>query len=1223
MKFKKYFSRFLLKDRPEEEKSHHKRKIGFTWDNTTFRRFRFLYSKKSFIYLLIPLLFLLFAGVTFAQAPSIRLLAASFIKPKTITQSSTILSASVQSAIQNLASQEIKQQQTNANLVVGTINGSSTQISQSGLIQPLVTAVQEILTTNPIDKAKLRLTNIDRQIIELQTLLEKDKSDRAVSEAINLIKTIGQETGQVVADPKAQSDRGVLTSLIQQYNRLQLVIQKVEDQLPTSSYLKIEDVREKYLEKGAQDSLNSAPNLEVVNNIGIAEVTKIVGKDFAELKAIEILSDLESGLKPETKQKLGSLEKELATQFEKRMLKLPRDVRERKLQNYINYSYGNPLRQIQSFDRMKDFMSDREIILGLDSVKEITFKKLENRIFELNTREELNQFLEKVLTNPSDLKVLTQMKLDIDSGKDQTRKQKLAQMQTSVEARISQFFGKENLPKLGQYFAPQASKSADLLDIVLINNLNDIISKSPDLPADAKQAFKNVKTQQLALFVKNLSLKDFTTKSTAAYDPVSASADVRILLSSPQSIQLLQAVKNELPESDKSKIDIALRAQAAILQEHILLQVMDPAIFEQYQAFIANNPQVKQTIQSYVGQSFFTNLNQKKKLIDKQSKEEQQALYEKMQQIIQQIFIAPHGQEIEKQLPTEVQAEIHKLKQELPSNNVPKLDTPVGVTLPAVAKLPDDVNLAIVQVAKQKIKDKAESTLSKLDLTVQAKDLGVSEPTILPGNLLYPVIETLREIPVLLTSNPIDKAEKQLKIDNERTLEAAKLLEGSQSQETVSKALTTLDKINQDFDLLKAHVDDLKKEDPAKVDKLVDQIIENGLARQTVLSSIENKVYGDDYVKVETNRQAVLKNGVGVLLDLTNQDAQKLTNKLEAAVQSSQGSDLKNIKAVELLTEISRTQPAPVQQVLEKSEANLAQNLETKLLEMPKAQRTQEVLSYAENASGNPIRQFEAYDTLKKDFKNPETIILAEGLKDKAVENLTQKVSEITDASSRAKFVDAVIGDKPQDLKIAIEIEQRVTPPTNTLVTETLPTRSEALPIVEKVQDIKANIEQNIIDTYKDKPQELAKTDFYQSATTTTKVDITDIKVGQDIVDALARSPEVSQEVVNVAKQEEKKIVATFIEDVSKPEFQVAVTANVSTSNQPSSASSQTSQTPQSTSAITATTGSSNSAQTNISPLAAQILNPVPETLAELVNLKNIVPLNKLKLMLPSKPKLI
>src|SRR5258708_26308399 len=56
----------------------------------------------------------------------------------------------------------------------------------------------------------------------------------------SFIQNIGNETEKITSDPKAQADRTVLTLLIQQYNRVQIILQKVEDTLPMSDYLKID-----------------------------------------------------------------------------------------------------------------------------------------------------------------------------------------------------------------------------------------------------------------------------------------------------------------------------------------------------------------------------------------------------------------------------------------------------------------------------------------------------------------------------------------------------------------------------------------------------------------------------------------------------------------------------------------------------------------------------------------------------------------------------------------------------------------------------------------------------------------------------------------------------------------------------------------------------------------------------------------------------------------------
>jgi hypothetical protein len=774
-----------------------------------------------------------------------------------------------------------------------------------------------------------------------------------------------------------------------------------------------------------------------------------------------------------------------------------------------------------------------------------------------------DQFVQTTFNKPQDLEVLAQVRLDVDAGFDETKKQQVSDLEERSYTQLVSDF--DTVAKLNTYYAPELAEHTNILDTTISSRLAKALEKSPTVSSEVKAASQTLHQKILQNFVAGIRQNNFLTTSKLSYNPVSDNADVRLLLPVPRALPLLVEIKSQLPLQDGAIIATAERVSAVLIADHVIFQVSDPTLLSEYQDRIENNPAVKQLMQTYVGGGFFTDLNQKEGVVAAQGKKDEQALYEKMQQITQQIFAAPDGKitDTEKQLSTEVQIEINKLRQELPAHNVPKLATPQGVMLPEVAKLPDDVSLAIVEVARREIADRKESTLAKLDLTVTAKDLGVSEPAILPDNVLYPIIEIVREIPVLLTQDPVDKAEKQLRIDNERTLEAEKLLEGSQSQQTVTLALSTLDKINQDFDLLKAHVDDLKKEEPAKVDTLVDQIIENGLARQTVLSSIEAKIYGDDYVQVEADRQAVLKNGVDVLLTLTNQDAQKLTDKLELVIENAAGSDLRDIKAVELLTEIERTQPAPVQQILEKAQESLAQNLETKLLAMPKEERTQAVLDYAQSAPGNPIRQFEAYETLKDDFKNPETIALVEGLKDKAVENLTQKISEITDARGRQEFVDAVLGGEPQDLKIVMEIAERVAPPENFIAGETVP-------IVEKIQDIKAEVEQNIIDTYIDKPEELLKTDFYQSATVNATVDITDVTVAAELREVFSRSPEVSADVVTVARQEEVKIINTLLEDISKPEFQAS--------------------------------------GIGISKLAEETLDPAPQMLAALVDLRNEVP---------------
>lgn len=1152
------------------DKRHHKQSDEIVEDSLPVKRHsRLVPFLLLIIFFLGLLLFLCLRNDSLFHQPIFKAFFTRKSQPKAIIQSKKALPQNVQSAIENLAQQQIRQDEAAANLPANITESTSKAASSS--VQTFVETIQNIVTTDPVEKAKITLKKIDSQIAEVGTLLENDRSDKAVAKAVEIIKNIGEQTTKVATDKNLIGNREILTLLIEQYNRMQLKIQILEETLPGKEYLAIEDVRQKYLVSTAVESINAAPNLEAVHNIGKKEVAKIVGDDYTELKAIEIISDFESKIKPEARTKLTSLEKELAVEFEKRMLKLPKETRAKKLQDYMKFSFGNPILQIKSFNRMKNFMSDREMILGTDGLKEIALKKLEERIFELKTQTELNHFLETVLTSPADLKVLTEMKMDVDTGVDKEKKLRLSKMQESVGGRISKFFAEENLAHLNEYFQSESSSSADLLDVLLIKNISDIIDRS-DTSDEAKKAIKNIKTKKLESFIADISKKDFITKSSQSYNPVSARADVRVLLNSPQAILILQALKNDLPLKDRTKIDLALKAQISLLREHLLLPIDDPEIFNEHADFISKNPEVAKIIQTNEGKNLLTIISQKEKVAHTLIQKEEQKLYEKIQQIVQEIFVREDKvvSEEEKKLPEEIQSEIEKLKAELPDNNIPKIETPEGVELPEIAKLPADVEQAIIETAKNEIEEKAQSAQTKLDLTVQAEDLGIAEPKILPDSPLYEVKEVIRDIALVIKLDPLDRAEELLKQDNEKTLEAAKLVEEG-SQKAIDEALDTLEEIQKDFDKLEEHAADLQKleeKSPEKVDALVDTIIDNGLARQTVLSAIEDKVYGEDYVAVEKVRQDLLSDGVDTLLKLTDNKVEELTQKLEKAVEENEGSDLKEIKAVELLTEIARTQPEEVKTILEKSEEVLAEKLEDKLLAMPHEEMVEKVLDYTESAPGNPVRQFEAYDSLKEYFDDPETKLLSEALKDKAVENLEEKISEITDATVREEFVESVVGDKPEDLKIVIEIAIRVDQPeTNVSLPST--------PIEEKIDEIKAIVEENIIEEYKDKPEELAKTEFIKDLTSgesAVYVDVIDVEVAKELTEIFERTPDVNPEVVKVVKEAEEKIVDNFIEEVSS--------------------------------------------QTKISAdTAINILVPVPEVIAELVDLKeNATAAEKIKI---------
>ncbi|MEK7571825.1 MAG: hypothetical protein AAB553_06135 [Patescibacteria group bacterium] len=355
------------------------------------------------------------------------------------------------------------------------------------------------------------------------------------------------QTAAVAKDPKIQTDREVLALQIAQYNRLQLILQKIEEELPLEDALIIEDARQKYLVPTAVAGINAAPNLEALHNIAVKEVEKIVGEDFAELKAIEIISDVEDKVKPEAKEKLLGLEKELAREFEKKMLKLPRDARNRKLQNYAHYSFGDPLRQITSLNQIQDALSDREIILGVESLKEIEMKKLIHRIFTLKDQRSLDDFTDRIMQNPEDLRVLAEMELAINAGRDEAEKATFAQIEENpVVSEIVQEVGGEAFEQVIEQATQEIVQTTiaeqTILEETVTQVQEEIFSAPVNEPSAVEETLPESVEEQIIEIKQEIPTEQVievivSTETTVTVEPVQVSEPVAPVQESAPVIQ--------------------------------------------------------------------------------------------------------------------------------------------------------------------------------------------------------------------------------------------------------------------------------------------------------------------------------------------------------------------------------------------------------------------------------------------------------------------------------------------------------------------------------------------------------------------------------------------------------------------------------------------------------------------------------------------------------------
>jgi len=140
-------------------------------------------------------------------------------------------------------------------------------------------------------------------------------------------------------------------------------------------------------------------------------------------------------------------------------------------------------------------------------------------------------------------------------------------------------------------------------------------------------------------------------------------------------------------------------------------------------------------------------------------------------------------------------------------------------------------------------------------VSAQSADLNVPVPTLLPTSPLYFLKDIGREVQMLLTFDPIKKAELRLEFVNQKLAEASEVAENKPNNEqAVSKALENYKK---ETERLTNHAATLKK---GNVDNevLLNRITESNFVNQSVLDTIENKIVSKE--KVREVKDEVLDN---------------------------------------------------------------------------------------------------------------------------------------------------------------------------------------------------------------------------------------------------------------------------------------------------------------------------------------------------------------------------
>jgi len=253
-----------------------------------------------------------------------------------------------------------------------------------------------------------------------------------------------------------------------------------------------------------------------------------------------------------------------------------------------------------------------------------------------------------------------------------------------------------------------------------------------------------------------------------------------------------------------------------------------------------------------------------------------------------------------------------------------------------------------------------------LDEEINAEDLGVTAPNILPDSPFYFLKELGRNIQSFFTFNSLAKAKLQEKFSNEKLIELKTLIEQNQNQERIENAIQNY----------QGTLDDLKKvtekvreraEQSEEVGKFLDKFIQQQTLQERILQKLETQVSTTTLEKITETREQHLER-FGEVMNKLQENKEQLQERLEQNLQEISGSEFKNFKNLEILQQLEEKVPEEAKEAIQRAQENALKRLKGDLEKMSPDDQAR-FKDYINSIIGDKETQMEILDSLKEQVK--------------------------------------------------------------------------------------------------------------------------------------------------------------------------------------------------------------------------------------------------------------
>ena len=291
-----------------------------------------------------------------------------------------------------------------------------------------------------------------------------------------------------------------------------------------------------------------------------------------------------------------------------------------------------------------------------------------------------------------------------------------------------------------------------------------------------------------------------------------------------------------------------------------------------------------------------------------------------------------------------------------------------------------------------------------VDEIVNADDLDVGEPSVLPGSFFYGIKDMWRNVHMALTFGDVKKAELKLQHVNERLLEVQKLIaEGGDDQS--SKLNKAIEKYEIDLVKIQEITSKIegKTENNPKLDEFINKLADSEIKRYKIMQRIQESAPEQSLETIIKAKEDGVKNFGQIVKQVVQE--KNVVKKMENILNQQKGSELKDLKQMQIIRELGENLPEEIKDEFKEVEVNLRHRFENQAQDVD----AERVKSYFDKMQGDETKQLEIMTELKNSNKlNAEMKQKINFSENQVRIKLQDKIKNIEDVKIREKVINDI-----------------------------------------------------------------------------------------------------------------------------------------------------------------------------------------------------------------------